>query len=222
MAGTSDILLSVKKVAKFFGPKLVFKDVSCELRAGEVLLVAGPNGAGKSTLMKIMAGLSRPAAGEVCLKLDPEQVAYLGHATFIYPGLSARANLSFWAGMYGLKPSQEELDAVLERVGLLRAAEEKAGGFSRGMAQRLNLARVYLVQPGLIFLDEPGTGLDVKSLATLRREIDAFRGMGVSIVWVSHHLLEDVNMADTVLSLANRRMDYYGPASGFDAGSLVC
>lgn len=215
-------LLTVHKVAKFFGSKLVFKDVSCELGEGEVLLVAGPNGAGKSTLLKIMAGLSRPEAGEVSLNLDPEQVAYLGHSTFIYPGLSARANLSFWAGMYGLSPAQAELDAILERVGLLRAAEEKAGDFSRGMAQRLNLARVYLVQPRLIFLDEPGTGLDVKSLATLRSEIDGFRRQGVSIVWISHHLLEDVNMVDTVLCLSGRRVDYYGPASGFDAGSLVC
>ncbi|WP_147820844.1 ABC transporter ATP-binding protein [Salidesulfovibrio onnuriiensis] len=222
MTASPETLLAVRKVAKFFGSKLVFKDVSCEVEAGEVLLVAGPNGAGKSTLMKIMAGLSRPDAGEVGLHLEPERVAYLGHSTFVYPGMSARANLAFWAGMYGLKPVREELDAMLERVGLLRAAEEKAGGFSRGMAQRLNLARIYLVRPRLIFLDEPGTGLDVKSLATLRREINEFRSQGIAVVWISHHLLEDVGMADRVLSLGGRRVDYYGPASGFDAGSLAC
>lgn len=222
MSAAGEILLTVRKAAKFFGSKLVFKDVSLELKKGEVLLVAGPNGAGKSTLMKIMAGLSRPAGGDVSLVPAPEEIAYLGHSTFLYPGLSARANLCFWAGMYGLKPSRDELDAILDRVGLLRVAEEKAGGFSRGMAQRLNLARVYLVQPRLIFLDEPGTGLDVKSLNTLRREIGGFREQGVSIVWVSHHLLEDVAMADTVLCLANRRVDYYGPASEFDTGRLAC
>lgn len=222
MTASPETILAVRKVAKFFGSKLVFKDVSCELAPGEVLLVAGPNGAGKSTLMKIMAGLSRPDAGEVGLDLEPEQTAYLGHATFVYPGMSARENLAFWAGMYGLRPTQDELDAILVRVGLLRAAEEKAGGFSRGMAQRLNLARVYLVRPRLLFLDEPGTGLDVKSLATLRAEIRELRGLGTAIVWISHHLLEDVNMADRVLSLGGRRVDYYGPASGFDAGSLAC
>lgn len=222
MADSDFIVLSVQKAAKFYGSKLVFKNVDVQLHKGEVLLVAGPNGAGKSTLMKLMAGLSRPSAGEVSLNLPPEKTVYLGHSTFIYPGLSARANLSFWASMYGLSPSGKELDATLERVGLLRAANEKAGGFSRGMSQRLNLARVYLVQPELVFLDEPGTGLDVKSLAMLRADIADLRERGVSIVWISHHLAEDAAMVDTVLSLGSRRVEYYGPASGFDAGGLIC
>lgn len=222
MSGADDTVLNVRRCAKFFGSKLVFKDVNCSLRAGEVLLVAGANGAGKSTLVKIMAGLARPSAGDVSLNLPDERVAYLGHSTFLYPGMTARANLSFWAGMYGLKPTADELDAVLQRVGLFRAAEEKAGGFSRGMAQRLNLARVYLVRPSLVFLDEPGTGLDVRSLSMLREEIVAYREQGVSIVWISHHLGEDVAMADTVLCLAKKRVDYYGPATDFDAGRLLC
>lgn len=216
------IVLTVKRAAKFYGSKLVFKDVSCELHAGEVMLVAGPNGAGKSTLMRIMAGLSRPTAGEAVMHVAPERFAYLGHATFIYPGMSALANLRFWAGMYGLSLSRDELVSLLERVGLERAAEEKAGGFSRGMAQRLNLARVYMVEPELVFLDEPGTGLDPRSLNVLRREISGFREQGTAVVWISHHVAEDTLLADTVLALGGRRVDYFGPASGFDAGRLAC
>jgi len=210
-------VLSVKRAAKFFGNKLVFKEVTCAAGPGEIMLVAGPNGAGKSTLMRIMAGLSRPSAGEVALNLEPEEVAYLGHATFIYPGLTALENLAFWGSMYGLAPSRDDLAALLERVGLQRAAEEKAGSFSRGMAQRLNLARIYLVEPKLIFLDEPGTGLDPRSLARLREEIAGLRDRGVSVVWVSHHVAEDTALADTVLALGNRELRYFGPASGFAA-----
>ena len=212
---TADAVLTVRRAAKFYGSKLVFKEVSCEAVPGSIMLVAGPNGAGKSTLMRIMAGLSRPSAGEVELHLEPEEVAYLGHATFIYPGLSARANLDFWGTMYGLSPTKEEVTALLQRVGLERAAEEKAGSFSRGMAQRLNLARIYMVKPKLIFLDEPGTGLDPKSLATLRQEIVGFRDQGTSVVWISHHVLEDTALADTVLSIGGKRVDYYGPAADF-------
>lgn len=215
MADGGAPVLSVKRAAKFYGNKLVFKEVTCEVRPGEIMLVAGPNGAGKSTLMRIMAGLSKPSAGEVSLHLEPEDVAYLGHATFIYPGLTALENLKFWASMYGLSPSRDDLMALLKRVGLERAAEEKAGSFSRGMAQRLNLARIYQVEPKLIFLDEPGTGLDPKSLAKLRDEITGFRDKGISVVWISHHVTEDTALADTVLALGGRQLEYFGPASDF-------
>jgi heme exporter protein A len=215
MPGADTPLLTVKRAAKFFGNKLVFKEISCEVRSGEILLVAGPNGAGKSTLMRIMAGLSKPSAGEVVPGLEPEETAYLGHATFIYPGLTALENLRFWASMYGLSPTRDELMALLKRVGLERAAEEKAGAFSRGMAQRLNLARIYQADPRLIFLDEPGTGLDPASMKRLRGEISGLRDQGTAIVWISHHVTEDAALADTVLALGGRRVEYYGPASGF-------
>ena len=213
--GVGKALLTVKRAAKFYGNKLVFKEVSCEIGPGEIMLVAGPNGAGKSTLMRIMAGLSMQSAGEISLNLDPEDVAYLGHSTFIYPGLSALENLKFWGSMYGLRPSRDNLMAQLKRVGLERVAEEKAGSFSRGMAQRLNLARIYLVEPKLIFLDEPGTGLDHRSMALLRREITAFRSRGTSIIWISHHVFEDTALADKVLALSGKKVEYFGPASGY-------
>lgn len=220
--GSGKALLTVKRAAKFYGSKLVFKEVSCEVGPGQIVLVAGPNGAGKSTLMRIMAGLSKPSAGDVDCSLEPEDVAYLGHATFIYPGMTALANLKFWGTMYGLSPSHEKLMELLKRVGLERAAEEKAGSFSRGMAQRLNLARIYLVEPKLIFLDEPGTGLDPKSLATLRREIVGFRDRGTSVVWISHHVAEDTELADMVLALGGKQVEYFGPASEYEVEVCEC
>jgi len=216
----------IRRVGKFFGSKLVLRDVSAQVLAGQALLVVGGNGAGKTTLLKSMSGFSRPTAGEVELCVAPGDCAYLGHATFLYPRLSACANLTFWGRMYGLSPRREELEAVLDRVGLLRVADEPAGTFSRGMAQRLNLARVFLIQPKLVFLDEPGTGLDPASQELLRREIEALKGAGAGVVWVSHHLTADLPFAESVLFLKDSGVAYFGPASGFDpassGGGLTC
>lgn len=218
--------VDIRRVGKFFGSKLVLRDVSAQVLAGQALLVVGGNGAGKTTLLKIMAGLCRPTAGEIDLRVAPGDCAYLGHATFLYPRLSAVANLTFWGRMYGQSPRRADLEAVLERVGLLRVADEPAGTFSRGMAQRLNLARVFLIRPRLVFLDEPGTGLDPASQELLRREIEALKKAGAGVVWVSHHLSADLPCAESVLFLKDAGVAYFGPASGFDpassGGGLLC
>lgn len=214
--------LAARGVGKFFGSRLVLRDVSVEARAGEALLVVGGNGAGKTTLLKIMAGLCRASAGAVDVRVPPERSAYLGHATFLYPRLSATANLLFWGRMYGLSPAQADIDAVLGRVGLAHVAGEPAGTFSRGMAQRLNLARVFLIDPALVFLDEPGTGLDPASQDLLRREILALKARGAAVVWVSHHLAADLPLAERVLHLRDTRAAYCGDAAGFDPEGLTC
>lgn len=218
----SGALLEASGVGKFFGSRLVLRDVSVQARAGEALLVVGGNGAGKTTLLKIMAGLCRPSAGAVDLRVAPEACAYLGHATFLYPRLSAGANLAFWGRMYGLSPSREDIAAVLARVGLAHVEGESAGTFSRGMAQRLNLARVFLIGPKLVFLDEPGTGLDPASQDLLRREILNLKASGAAVVWVSHHLASDLPLAERVLHIKDTRVAYCGDAAGFDAGGLTC
>jgi heme exporter protein A len=222
------MVLTLDRVAKFYGDKPVLREVSLALAPGRVLLVAGENGAGKSTLLKVMAGLSRPSAGAVRQGVDQARVAYLGHQTFLYPRLTAVENLRFWARLYGVKgglPGDEaSLTAALDRVGLAAAAHEEAGTFSRGMAQRLSLARVFLTAPQLIFLDEPGTGLDVRSRAVMRTEIAAARERGASLVWVSHALSEDLGAADEVLLLEKGRVAFHGPAREFvlPAGLAGC
>ncbi len=217
-----DVVLDASGVGKFFGSRLVLRDVTVSARAGEALLVVGGNGAGKTTLLKIMAGLCRASAGSVEVRVEPDASAYLGHATFLYPRLSAVANLLFWGRMYGLAPTRADMEAVLQRVGLSRVGDEPAGTFSRGMAQRLNLARVFLIKPKLVFLDEPGTGLDPASQDLLRREIEALKASGAAIVWVSHHLSSDLAFAERVLFLKDTRVAYFGAAAGFDAGGLAC
>ncbi len=221
MGKNDSVALKVRDAAKFFGTRLIFKKVSCDVRRGEILLVVGRNGAGKTTLLKIMSGLSRPSAGSAEILTEPEKTAYLGHSTFIYPRLSGLSNLSFWATMYGLSPKRDELMALLKRVGLERAAEEQAGAYSRGMAQRLNLARVFLVDPDLLFLDEPGTGLDQASLTLLREEVVSMRDRGTAIVWISHDVNHDTALADRVLGLSGRKMAYLGSAAEFDPRTVL-
>ncbi len=199
------MVLRCADLAKRFGDKAVFAGVGLSLEAGRVLLVVGENGAGKSTLLRVLSGLSRPSAGTVERAAPPERTGFLGHRTFLYPRLSAVDNLRFWARLFGLPSGEDDVLPLLERVGLTHAAFEEAGSFSRGMAQRLSLARVLLPEPELIFLDEPATGLDTASRALLRQEIAAARERGASLVWVSHDLAGDLALADAVLELAGPR-----------------
>ena len=209
------MLLTLDAVSKVFGSRLVFKGLSLAMPPGAVLLVAGPNGAGKSTLLRIMAGLSRPTTGAVTLAVDKERLGFLGHATFIYPELSAMENLRFWSRLHGVKASEEQLLEALARMELAPFAHERAGTFSRGMSQRLSLARVLMHAPDLLLLDEPGTGLDARSMTILRREILAAKERGAGLVWISHHLERDLGAADLVLAIEAKAMRYFGPARDF-------
>lgn len=213
-------LLCLRSVSHFFGSRLIFKGVSCSLEPASIMLVAGPNGAGKSTLLKIMAGLIAPRGGSVERRVPDRAMAFMGHQTFVYPALSALGNLEFWNSVYARGLDDAAMLSLLDRVGLKGFALESAGTFSRGMAQRLSLARVLLVEPELLFLDEPSTGLDTASQALLHNELEAARARGAGIVWISHDLDRDLGRADTVLRLGGRSMSYFGPAREFFAEGL--
>lgn len=220
----SDIQLRLCGVSKAFGPRVLFRNVSVEFRAGSVTLLAGSNGAGKSTLMRIMAGLGQPDSGTVERLTDEAESAFLAHATFIYSGLSARENLLFWGRCLGFSARERDAaaDAALERVGLTRHAHDRAGIFSRGMAQRLNLARVLIGRPRLLLLDEPGTGLDLASRALLRDIVREARAHGAAVVWISHDLDTDGDLADRILTLRKRTLEESAsPASAASAQHLA-
>ena len=199
-------LLEAKGIAKAFGPRLLFRRVDAALMPGTLSLLAGANGAGKSTLMRVMAGLTRPDAGTVTLNVPEEKLGYMAHATFLYPGLSAAENLMFWAKAAGLSDPAARVKAALDTVGLARHAEERAGIFSRGMAQRLNLARLLLSEPQLILLDEPATGLDTASRRMLLDLMLDARSRGAAILWISHDIEEDARHADFVFTLKDRAL----------------
>lgn len=216
---TDNFLLRLEKVAHFFDQRLVFKNVDLKIVPGTVTLVAGPNGAGKTTLMSIISGLISPSQGLVDLKVSRDKIAYLGHQTFVYPGLSALDNLRFWAGIYSTEHSTQDFMDLLKIVGLKAFAFEKAGNFSRGMSQRLSLARVLMLSPLLMLLDEPGTGLDSESRKLLRETISKSSRNGVGVVWVSHTLEEDLELTDEVIFLENKKVSFYGKTKDFKVWS---
>src|SRR5690606_15157629 len=162
-------MLTVEDVAKRQGGRLVFDRVSFGLGSGQILIITGPNGAGKTTLLRILAGISRADRGRVLVDGTPLErsrprlrlgLGYLGHEPFLYPELTARQNLRFWSRVYGGDASPATLDESLAHWGLAAAADRPVRTFSRGMRQRLGLARVLLHRPKLLLLDEPLTGLD--------------------------------------------------------------
>lgn len=208
-------MLRLDAVSKRYGTRLVLRDISLTLEAGSVLLLAGANGAGKSTLLRLAAGLAQPSSGTVVRPEADAAIGYLGHATGLYLGLSALDNLTFWQRLYKADARPATLLAALERVGLAARARDRAATFSRGMAQRLNLARLLLQRPELMLLDEPDTGLDAESSALLAEEIAAARARGAAVLWASHQVERDGSLADRVIELADRRIRYDGPAPGF-------
>lgn len=210
-------MLELRGVTRRYGDKTVLRDISFSLKPGIITLVAGANGSGKSTLLRLMAGLLHPDAGEIISTVPEGKTALLGHQTMLYPELTALENLAFWCRLSGLPPDEDALRGYLVRVNLAREAREKAGTFSRGMAQRLSLARVLLTEPDLLLLDEPGTGLDAASTAILHHEILAARERGAAVVWVSHAVATDLPLADEVILLAKKRLAFHGAAAEFAA-----
>lgn len=211
----SRVLLKVRDLSHVYGSRLVFKHVAFSLEQGMAVLVTGENGAGKSTLLKCIAGLVRPVGGRIDRHVGDHEIAYMGHATFVYPSMTAVQNLQFWNSMYGLGRSEKDLCALLDRVHLKAHAFERVRGFSRGMAQRLALARILLLGPKVILLDEPSTGLDTGSCELLFNEIETARHNGAGIMWVSHDIARDLEQTDHVLRLAGKTMDFWGTTRAF-------
>ncbi len=212
MSATPEALI-LTGVGKTYGPRTILEDISLSFAFGSVTLLVGANGAGKSTLLKMAAGLSRPSSGSMETSVDEARLGYLGHATFVYPALTAIENLAFWRRLYNLSADSADLLPFLQRVDLKKYAHERAGVFSRGMAQRLNLARVLSLSPELLLLDEPGTGLDAAGAAMLRTEIAEARTRGACVIWISHDPAQDGGMADRLISLKAKKVEYDGPVS---------
>lgn len=189
-------MLAVEDVAKRQGGRIIFDRVSLVLEPGQLLILTGPNGAGKTTLLRILAGASRPDAGRVIIDGTPLErsrpalrraLGYLGHEPFLYPELTARENLRFWARVYGLEgPVDAAAGRALREWGLEDAADRPVRTFSRGMRQRLGLARAMLHRPRLLLLDEPLTGLDDDGRRRFVDLLDAHLRQGGAAVAATH------------------------------------
>jgi len=213
----SPIRIEARGLEKRFGRLVALAGVDLAVEAASVLAVVGPNGAGKTTLLRILAGLARPSAGWVRVgEGRPDRramrgaVGYIGHATFLYPALTARENLVFAARLYGVPDPARGADALLEELGLAAVAERPAGSFSRGLAQRLAIARGLVHDPEVVLLDEPFTGLDPGAADGLGARIARMRAEGRAVVLVTHDLAQAAALADRSLLLAGGRVVHAG------------
>jgi len=201
--------VEVARVAKRYGSERALVNVSMELRAGTMCALLGHNGAGKTTLLGILSTLVRQNDGKVRYRAgDAEvrgetlrrEIGMLAHASLCYGELTARENLALVAGLYGIE--RAGIDDVLDRVGLEpRARDRVARTYSRGMLQRLSLARALLTRPSLLLLDEPFTGLDRGGALTLGGELGALRDAGAIVVVVTHDLEAIADRTDHVAIL---------------------
>jgi len=207
-----DLALQVHLPRYKIGLTTILKDIQFELKSGEVLAILGPNGAGKSTILKCIAG-TIPIQGSCMIfgsgKRTPDVkrlIGYLGHETFLYEKLSAQENLEFFAGLYGANTSIEKL---LKTFSLLDASHQLVESYSRGMKQRLALARAMLADPRLLLLDEPFTGLDMDASGLLKSNILEQKGK-TAIVLTTHELHRAYEIADRFLILKNGRQIFWG------------
>jgi heme exporter protein A len=203
--------VQIAKVGKRYGGERALASVSLELTARSMCALLGHNGAGKTTLLGVLSTLVRPTNGSVAYHagaaaIDGEvvrrEIGMLGHTSFCYAELSARENLALFAGLYQADDSPAAVDAALDRVGLEPRARDRASRtYSRGMVQRLALARALLTRPSLLLLDEPFTGLDRGGAIALGAELAQLRDGGAIVVVVTHDLEAIAGRADHVAIL---------------------
>lgn len=217
--------LDVEDVSRHFGRRRALNRVSLNCRAGTILGLLGPNGAGKSTLLAILSTLLAPSSGHVKYGDHDARTAgaalrarlgLLGHDLYLYPELTARENLTFFARLYGVERPQERVDRALAHANLHDRGGDYVSGFSRGMRQRLALERALLHEPRLLLLDEPFTGLDDASGHALLTRLRGLRDEGAIIVIATHDLDLAEGLFDQVAVLREGRL-LTVPAS---AGSL--
>jgi heme exporter protein A len=222
-------ILFVKALRKTFGLIQALRGIDLELFKGEFLTIFGPNGAGKTTLIKILSSLARPTSGTAYVAgfniedADPQmrsQIGVISHASYLYDNLSALENLVFYAKMHRLDNPEERAAQVIDEVGLKARMHDPVGVFSRGMTQRLSIARAIINSPAILFLDEPYTGLDQHASENLKERLSVLRDAKRSIVMITHDIPRGLEMCDRVAIMADGKKAFMGHVDDVDKDSF--
>ncbi len=222
-------LIAVDAVHKRFGRKRVLSGVQLTVEQGQVVALLGANGAGKSTLMRIISGLAKPDRGDVVLggvslrQAGHELRRYIGlvtHAPLLYDNLNALDNLHFFARLYDMQEPAARIEAVLQAVDLWPRRRDPVRTFSRGMIQRLAIARSILHDPPVLLLDEPDTGLDPASAEKLAALIRTFGAANRAILLTTHNLERARTWADSVAFLEDGKIVFNKPSAGLREADL--
>jgi len=228
-ARESELALEARQLSVIYGRTRALAGVDLAVGWGERVALFGPNGAGKTTLLRTLASLTRPTTGSVLIGGQPiardplrarRLVGVVAHQTYLYDELTARENLRFYARLYGVAAADQRVDAVLEQVGMYQRRDERVAALSRGMQQRLALARAVLHDPPILLLDEPDTGLDLASFQVLEALLLGSAGRERTVVLASHNLEQGLRLAHRVVLLVAGRVVYAAPSASLDPAAL--
>lgn len=225
-------LVQASGLVKRYGFRAVLRGLDFAVPPGQSVALMGANGAGKSTLLRLMVGLSRPDGGSLTVGgwTMPYEAAhvrahlgFVAHKPLLYDGLTARENLVFFGQLYGLGGADldQRAEELLALVGLKKRAFDTVRGFSRGMLQRLSIARALLHRPDLLLLDEPFTGLDLTGTALLETLITDARTAGHTVLIATHDPAHALALADRVVVLSKGVVALDSPTSVFGSPSAL-
>jgi ABC-2 type transport system ATP-binding protein len=216
-------VLTASHLSRRFGDRLALEDVSFTLQAGEIFALLGPNGAGKTTTLRVLAGLIAPSSGSVEIDGQPmgprsapqlrARIGFLTEAPGLWDRLTVRQNLLVYARLYGLASPDAAVNAALDRFEIRDRGDDRAAQLSKGLKQRVALARSLLHDPRIAMLDEPTSGLDPASARDVRDLIISLRERGRTILLCTHNLDEVERIADRVAVLSRRLVAIGTPAS---------
>lgn len=222
-------MIIAQRVTKKVGHKTILQDINLSIKSGEFVVVFGPNGAGKTTLLKTLSLLTGTTTGELFInKISAQKlplkirhkIGVISHQTFLYDHLTAYENLYFYGQLYGVPYLKKRIFQVLKEVGLEFTLNDPIRTFSRGMQQRLAIARAILHQPDILFLDEPYTGLDHHAINILNGVLAGLDLEGKTIFMITHNFEQGLNFSDRVFIMDKGQIVFQGQASDFNVETL--
>jgi heme exporter protein A len=222
-------MVQMRGVTKRYDKVLALRGVDLQLERGQCVGIFGPNGAGKSTLLRLLATLTRPTTGTVTVagydgvreaeKIRP-LLGVLSHRTFLYGNLTASENLQFYGRMFGVPRLPERIQEVVDTVGLTEYGRQLVRTYSRGMQQRLAIARAILHEPQILLLDEPYTGLDQRATSHVQALLRRFHAAKRTIIMSTHNLQRALELCDHIVIQARGKVVYRCAVSGLDGQTL--
>lgn len=223
-------LIEAKGLLKAYGLMPVLRGLDLTIQRGEAVALLGPNGSGKSTFLRLVTGLTNPTGGSLSVggwQMPREAAAvraHLGlvsHKSLLYDNLTARENLIFFGRLYNQTALESRVDELLRRVGLFKRSHDLPRTFSRGMLQRLSIARALIPDPDILLFDEPYTGLDQDAAATLDTLLMDARSEGRTILMTTHQLDKAALMAERVVILSKGVIAYDKSTADLDPAQLA-
>lgn len=208
-------MIEIKKLTKQADNKLILRGIDLSIKKGETVAILGPNGAGKSTLLKVLSTIIKPSSGLVKINgLDLRKnyteikklFGYLPHSSLLYEHYSPLENLVFYGNLYGVENPEKRATELVKEVGLSFFLNEPAKNFSRGMIQRIAIARAIVHDPEILYLDEPHTGLDQGAISILNNVILSMKAKGTTTLMVTHDFKQAAEICDRIIIIKNGKI----------------